>query len=150
MADLIDYGVTNADQSYSFSNIDHFNVSSLVTRLTSDITNIQNAVATGMRPFGRSPVMLIFATSLAFRINSTLAMVFLVALPILATLLIIIIIKVGPLYGKMQGTIDQVNRCIQENLTAIRVVKAYVCGEYEVEKFQNVNVKGWFRCMLDK
>ena len=52
MADLIDYGVTNADQSYSFSNIDHFNVSSLVTRLTSDITNIQNAVATGMRPFG--------------------------------------------------------------------------------------------------
>ena len=187
MADLIDYGVTNADQSYiirkglqmalcailalilgvgsarfsalagmglganirkaeyeklqsySFSNIDHFNVSSLVTRLTSDITNIQNAVATGMRPFGRSPVMLIFATSLAFRINSTLAMVFLVALPILATLLIIIIIKVGPLYGKMQGAIDQVNRCIQENLTAIRVVKAYVRGEYEVEKFQNVN-----------
>lgn len=187
MADLIDYGVTNADQSYiirkglqmalcailalilgvgsarfsalagmglganirkaeyeklqsySFSNIDHFNVSSLVTRLTSDITNIQNAVATGMRPFGRSPVMLIFATSLAFRINSTLAMVFLVALPILATLLIIIIIKVGPLYGKMQGAIDQVNRCIQENLTAIRVVKAYVRGEYEVERFQNVN-----------
>lgn len=187
MADLIDYGVTNADQSYiirkglqmalcailalilgvgsarfsalagmglganirkaeyeklqsySFSNIDHFNVTSLVTRLTSDITNIQNAVATGMRPFGRSPVMLIFATSLAFRINSTLAMVFLVALPILATLLIIIIIKVGPLYGKMQGAIDQVNRCIQENLTAIRVVKAYVRGEYEVEKFQNVN-----------
>lgn len=187
MADLIDYGVANADQSYiirkglqmalcailalilgvgsarfsalagmglganirkaeyeklqsySFSNIDHFNVSSLVTRLTSDITNIQNAVATGMRPFGRSPVMLIFATSLAFRINSTLAMVFLVALPILATLLIIIIIKVGPLYGKMQGAIDQVNRCIQENLTAIRVVKAYVRGEYEVEKFQNVN-----------
>lgn len=86
MADLIDYGVTNANQSYSFSNIDHFNVSSLVTRLTSDITNIQNAVATGMRPFGRSPVMLIFATSLAFRISSTLAMVFLVALPILATL----------------------------------------------------------------
>lgn len=187
MANLIDYGVTNADQSYiirkglqmalcailalilgvgsarfsalagmglganirkaeyeklqsySFSNIDHFNVSSLVTRLTSDITNIQNAVATGMRPFGRSPVMLIFATSLAFRINSTLAMVFLVALPILATLLIIIIIKVGPLYGKMQGAIDQVNRCIQENLTAIRVVKAYVRGEYEVEKFQDVN-----------
>lgn len=187
MADLIDYGVANADQayiirkglqmalcailalilgvgsarfsalagmglganirkaeyeklqSYSFSNIDHFNVSSLVTRLTSDITNIQNAVATGMRPFGRSPVMLIFATSLAFRINSTLAMVFLVALPILATLLIIIIIKVGPLYGKMQGAIDQVNRCIQENLTAIRVVKAYVRGEYEVEKFQDVN-----------
>lgn len=187
MADLIDYGVTNADgtyiikkglqmalcavlalilgvgsakfsalagqglganirkaeyeklQSYSFSNIDHFSVSSLVTRLTSDVTNIQNAVSTGMRPFGRSPVMLIFATSFAFRINSTLALVFLVALPTLAVLLILIIINVGPLYGRMQSAIDQVNRCIQENLTAIRVVKSYVRGDYEVEKFGVVN-----------
>ena len=187
MADLIDYGVTNADgtyiikkglqmalcavlalilgvgsakfsalagqglganirkaeyeklQSYSFSNIDHFSVSSLVTRLTSDVTNIQNVVSTGMRPFGRSPVMLIFATSFAFRINSTLALVFLVALPTLAVLLILIIINVGPLYGRMQSAIDQVNRCIQENLTAIRVVKSYVRGDYEVEKFGVVN-----------
>lgn len=187
MADLIDYGVTNADgtyiikkglqmalcavlalilgvgsakfsalagqglganirkaeyeklQSYSFSNIDHFSVSSLVTRLTSDVTNIQNAVSTGMRPFGRSPVMLIFATSFAFRVNSTLALVFLVALPTLAVLLILIIINVGPLYGRMQSAIDQVNRCIQENLTAIRVVKSYVRGDYEVEKFGVVN-----------
>lgn len=187
MADLIDYGVTNADgtyiikkglqmalcavlalilgvgsakfsalagqglganirkaeyeklQSYSFSNIDHFSVSSLVTRLTSDVTNIQNAVSTGMRPFGRSPVMLIFATSFALRINSTLALVFLVALPTLAVLLILIIINVGPLYGRMQSAIDQVNRCIQENLTAIRVVKSYVRGDYEVEKFGVVN-----------
>lgn len=113
-------------QSYSFSNIDHFSVSSLVTRLTSDVTNIQNAVSTGMRPFGRSPVMLIFATTLAFRINSTLALVFLVALPILAVLLIIIIINVGPRYGRMQGAVDLVNRCIEENLTAVRVVKSYV------------------------
>lgn len=126
-------------QSYSFSNIDHFSVSSLVTRLTSDVTNIQNAVSTGMRPFGRSPVMLIFATSFAFRINSTLALVFLVALPTLAVLLILIIINVGPLYGRMQSAIDQVNRCIQENLTAIRVVKSYVRGDYEVEKFGVVN-----------
>ena len=71
-------------QNYSFSNIDHFRVSSLVTRLTSDVTNIQNAVSTGMRPFGRSPIMLIFATSVAFSINHTLALVFFVALPILA------------------------------------------------------------------
>lgn len=126
-------------QSYSFSNIDHFSVSSLVTRLTSDVTNIQNAVSTGMRPFGRSPIMLIFATSLAFGINSTLAMVFLVALPVLGTLLTIIIIKVGPLYGHMQEAIDELNRCIQENLAAIRVVKAYVRGDYEVAKFQTVN-----------
>ena len=126
-------------QSYSFSNIDHFSVSSLVTRLTSDVTNIQNAVSTGMRPFGRSPVMLIFATTLAFRINSTLALVFLVALPILAVLLIIIIINVGPRYGRMQGAVDLVNRCIEENLTAVRVVKSYVRGDYEIEKFRNVN-----------
>lgn len=126
-------------QSYSFSNIDHFRVSSLVTRLTSDVTNIQNAVSTGMRPFGRSPVMLIFATSVAFSINHTLALVFFVALPILAVLLITIIIHVRPLYSKMQSAIDLVNRTIQENLTAIRVVKSYVRGDYEYEKFENVN-----------
>ena len=126
-------------QSYSFANIDHFRVSSLVTRLTSDVTNIQNSVSTGMRPFGRSPVMLIFASSVAFTINRTLAFVFFVALPILAVLLIIIIMNVRPLYGRMQNAIDLVNRSIQENLTAIRVVKAYVRGDYEVAKFEKVN-----------
>ena len=126
-------------QNYSFSNIDHFRVSSLVTRLTSDVTNIQNAVSTGMRPFGRSPIMLIFATSVAFSINHTLALVFFIALPILAVLLITIIIHVRPLYSKMQSAIDLVNRTIQENLTAIRVVISYVRGNYEYEKFENVN-----------
>ena len=128
-------------QSYSFSNIDHFRVSSLVTRLTSDVTNIQNSVSTGMRPFGRSPVMLIFASSIAFTINRTLALVFFVALPILAVLLIIIIMNVRPLYAKMQNAIDLVNRSIQENFTAVRVVKSYVRGEYEVDKFKEVNAK---------
>ena len=128
-------------QSYSFSNIDHFRVSSLVTRLTSDVTNIQNSVSTGMRPFGRSPVMLIFASSIAFTINRTLALVFFVALPILAVLLIIIIMNVRPLYAKMQNAIDLVNRSIQENLTAVRVVKSYVRGEYEIDKFKDVNAK---------
>lgn len=128
-------------QSYSFSNIDHFRVSSLVTRLTSDVTNIQSSVSTGMRPFGRSPVMLIFASSIAFTINRTLALVFFVALPILAVLLIIIIMNVRPLYAKMQNAIDLVNRSIQENLTAVRVVKSYVRGEYEVDKFKDVNAK---------
>ena len=126
-------------QSYSFSNIDHFRVSSLVTRLTSDVTNIQNSVSTGMRPFGRSPVMLIFATSIAFSINSKLALVFFVALPVLAALLIAIIMNVRPLYSRMQSAVDLVNRTIQENLTAIRVVKAYVRGDYEISKFDEVN-----------
>lgn len=126
-------------QTFSFSNIDHFRVSSLVTRLTSDVTNIQNAVSTGMRPFGRSPIMLIVATTFAFQINSTLAIVFLVALPILAIMLIAIIVTIRPLYSKMQYAIDLVNRTVQENLTAIRVVKSYVRGDYEIDKFKDVN-----------
>lgn len=126
-------------QAYSFANIDHFRVSSLVTRLTSDVTNIQNSVSAGMRPFCRSPVMLIAATAVAFSINAKLAVVFLVALPLLAMLLFLIIVRVRPLYTKMQSAIDAVNRIIQENLTAIRVVKAYVRGEYEIEKFKKVN-----------
>lgn len=126
-------------QSFSFANIDHFRVSSLVTRLTSDVTNIQNAVSSGLRPACRGPVMLVIATGVAFFINTQLAMVFLVALPVLGILLFLIISHVRPLYTKMQGAIDLVNRIIQENLTAIRVVKAYVRGDYEVGKFEQVN-----------
>ena len=126
-------------QKFSFSNIDHFRVSSLVTRLTSDVTNIQNTVSTGMRPFCRGPVMLVAATAVAFSINRELAVVFLVALPLLACLLFLITMKVRPLYGTMQGAIDNVNRIIQENLTAIRVVKAYVRGDYEKAKFEEGN-----------
>ncbi len=126
-------------QAYSFANIDHFRVSSLVTRLTSDVTNIQNSVSTGMRPFCRGPVMLVSATAVAFSINGRLAVVFLVALPLLAGLLTIIIVKVRPLYSKMQTAVDAVNRIVQENLTAIRVVKAYVRGNYEADKFDKVN-----------
>ena len=107
-------------QSYSFTNIDHFRVSSLVTRLTSDVTNIQNSVSTGMRPFGRSPVMLIFATGIAFSINSKLALVFFVALPVLAILLVAIILNVRPLYSKMQSAIDLLNRTIMRQLNLKR------------------------------
>ena len=127
-------------QSYSFTNIDHFRVSSLVTRLTSDVTNIQNSVSTGMRPFGRSPVMLIFATGIAFSINSKLALVFFVALPVLEILLVAIILNFRPLYSKMQSAIDLLNRTIQENLTAVRVVKSYVRGDYETAKFEEANL----------
>ena len=126
-------------QHYSFSNIDHFRVSSLVTRLTSDVTNIQNSVSTGLRPFCRGPVMLFTATGVAFTLNGELAMIFLVALPVLAVLLFLIISHVRPMYTKMQAAIDTVNRIIQENLTAIRVVKAYVRGDYEVAKFEEGN-----------
>lgn len=126
-------------QQFSFANVDHFQFSSLVTRMTSDVTNIQNSISSGMRPACRGPVMLVAATAVAFSINSRLALVFLAALPTLALCLFLIIRKVRPLYGKMQEAIDLVNRIIQENLTAIRVVKAYVRGDYEIGKFGEVN-----------
>lgn len=126
-------------QSFSFSNIDRFRVSSLVTRLTSDVTVIQNSVSTGIRPVCRAPVMLVMATGAAFFINKDLAVVFLVALPVLGFLLFEIVSHVRPLYTRMQSAIDLVNRIVQENLMAIRVVKAYVRGDYEKQKFTEVN-----------
>ena len=126
-------------QKFSFANVDHFQLSSLVTRMTSDVTNIQNSISSGMRPACRGPVMLVAATAVAFSINAKLALVFMVALPTLAVCLWLIITNVRPLYGKMQEAIDMVNRIIQENLTAVRVVKAYVRGNYEIGKFNKVN-----------
>ena len=116
-------------QQFSFANTDHFSSASLVTRLTSDVTTIQNALAGGMRPGVRSPVM-ITAMTASFLINARLALVFLVAAPVLAVILFIIISHVRPMYTVMQGAIDKVNRIIQENLTAVRVVKSYVRGGY--------------------
>lgn len=126
-------------QQFSFANVDHFQVSSLVTRMTSDVTNIQNSLSGGLRPACRGPVMLVAATGVAFSINAKLAVVFLIALPTLGGCLFLIIRNVRPLYAKMQGAVDLVNRIIQENLTAVRVVKAYVRGEYEIKKFGEVN-----------
>ena len=127
-------------QDYSFSNIDHFQVSSLVTRLTSDVTVIQNSVSTGIRQLCRAPVMLFMATGSAFVINARLALVFLVALPVLGFLLFEIVSHVGPLYTKMQTGIDRVNRIVQENLTAVRVVRSYVRENYEQAKFDEANL----------
>ncbi|MBE7727278.1 MAG: ABC transporter ATP-binding protein [Enterocloster citroniae] len=126
-------------QQFSFANTDHFRSSSLVTRLTSDVTTIQNSLSTGMRPGFRSPVMMLTAMVASFYINPKLALVFFVAAPVLGILLFLIISHVRPLYGVMQGAIDLVNRIIQENLTAIRVVKSYVRGNYEIQKFDQVN-----------
>ena len=126
-------------QQFSFANTDHFRSSSLVTRLTSDVTTIQNSLSTGMRPGFRSPVMMLTAMVASFYINPKLALVFFVAAPVLGILLFLIISHVRPLYGVMQGAIDLVNRIIQENLTAIRVVKSYVRGDYEIQKFDQVN-----------
>jgi ATP-binding cassette subfamily B protein len=126
-------------QTYSFANTDRFSTPSLVTRLTSDITTIQNSISNGMRPGFRSPVMMITAMVVSFYLNARLAMVFYLAAPTLAIILFFIIKNVRPLYAKMQGAMDMVNRIIQENLVAIRVVKAYVRGDHEIDKFQEVN-----------
>ena len=126
-------------QQFSFANTDRFRTSSLVTRLTGDVTNIQNSISTGMRPACRAPVMMITAIAVSFYINKELAVIFLIAAPVLGILLFLIISHVRPLYARMQKAVDLVNRIIQENLTAIRVVKSYVRGDYELSKFEEVN-----------
>lgn len=127
-------------QEFSFKNTDHFSTSSLVTRLTSDVTILQNAICNGIRLLVRAPFMMLTALTMAILINAKLAVVFLIAIPVLATCLIIIMSKVRPLYGKMQRALDSVNSIVQENLIAIRVVKSYVRKDYEQAKFNEVNL----------
>lgn len=126
-------------QNFSFANTDRFRTSSLITRLTNDVTTIQNSVSTGLRPAVRAPVMMVTALISSFFMSAKLAVVFFIAAPSLAFLLWRIIRHVRPLYGRVQSAVDQVNRIVQENLTAIRVVKAYVRHDYEIEKFSTVN-----------
>lgn len=124
---------------FSFANTDRFQSSSLITRMTSDITTIQNSVTTGLRPGVRAPVMMLTSIIISFTINAKLAVVFLVAAPLLGVMLFMIIKNVRPLFSKMQRAIDPINLIIQENLRAIRVVKAYVREDTEVEKFEDAN-----------
>ena len=126
-------------QAFSFSNLDHFSSASLITRLTSDVTLLHNAVNGGLRPLVRGPVMLILGIVLAFVMNAELSVVFLVASPILGAVLLSIVRKIAPMYRRLQEVMDRLNRTVQENVTAIRAVKAFVRGEYEEEKFGSVN-----------
>ena len=128
-------------QEFSFSNIDHFSASSLVTRLTGDITVLQNSINNGIRPLIRGPVMMVVALVLAPVMNTGLAVVFLIALPVLGTCLFLILRKLRPSYGRMQRALDNVNSVVQENLTAIRVVKSFVREGYEKTKFEGVNTE---------
>lgn len=127
-------------QSYSFENLDHFEISSLITRMTTDITVLQNAITSGIRPMIRGPVMLVMGLFLAFWLNASLSLIFLVSMPVLACILIFIVRKVAPLYGKLQICMDKVNAVIQENLTAIRTVKAFVREDYEEDVFGGANL----------
>lgn len=126
-------------QSYSFANLDHFEASSLITRMTTDITVMQNALTGGFRPMVRGPVMLVMGLLLSFIMNARLALVFVVCTPVLALVLIFIVRRVAPMYGKLQLCMDKVNAVVQENLTAIRAVKAFVRGDYEEAVFEDAN-----------
>ena len=126
-------------QEYSFSNIDHFSTSSLVTRLTNDVTVLQNAICNGIRPVVRGPFMMVAAFIMTVILNPKLSLIFLAAIPILGLFLYFILRKLGPMYGQMQKALDKVNRTIQENLIAIRVVKSFVTEDYERGKFAEVN-----------
>ncbi len=128
-------------QEYSFANLDHFETSSLITRMTTDVTVLQNAVINGMRPMVRGPVMLVMGLLLAFFMNVRLALVFLVCMPVLGCILFFIIRKTAPMYGRLQTAVDKVNSVVQENLNAIRAVKAYVRETYEEEHFGEANGK---------
>ena len=130
-----------AVQKFDFANLDHFSSASLVTRMTTDATVLLNAINAGLRPFVRSPVMLAMGLGMAFLLSPKLTIVFLITTPILTILLTLIVRKVGLLYGRQQSAVDHLNSRIQESLTAIRAIKAFVRGDYENEQFNAVNTE---------
>ena len=126
-------------QNFSFANIDKFSTPSIVTRLTTDVTNVQNAYQMIIRVAVRSPVMLVFSLIMAFTVNQKVSLIFLVLIPFLGFSLFFIISKVHPTFKKVFKTYDKLNRVVQENLRAIRVVKSYVREDHEKEKFNNIS-----------
>lgn len=126
-------------QSFSFSNIDSFSVAGLVTRLTTDVSNIQNAYQMIIRIAVRSPLMLIFSLAMAVTVNAKLALVFLAAVPFLAIALFTIVTHAHPIFAKVFKTYDKLNSVVSENLSGIRVVKAFVREEKETQKFTDVS-----------
>ena len=124
-------------QSFSFSNVDKFSTASLVTRLTTDVNNVQNAFNMMIRMVFRAPIMMIGALIMAIKLNTQLAMVFLVAIPILCVGLYLIMTKAHPRFKAMLEKYDALNSDVQENLIAIRVVKAFVREKYESDKFDS-------------
>lgn len=131
-------GIFYKIQNFSFSNIDNFSTPSLVTRLTTDVTNTQMAFIMSIRMMVRAPVMFVFAVIMSVRIDAELSLIFLFAIPFIAISLAIISSKAYPRFREMLERYDKLNAIVQENLTAIRVVKAFVRREYEETKFEDV------------
>ena len=126
-------------QNFSFSNIDKFSASSLITRMTTDVQNVQQAYLMLIRVAFRSPIMMIFSSIFAFRIYPKLAMVFVICLPILLAGLLYIIKITHPIFVRVFKTYDRLNRTVQENLRGIRVVKSFIREDKEIEKFDETS-----------
>ena len=126
-------------QNFSFSNIDKFSTASLITRMTTDVQNVQQAYLMLVRIAFRSPIMMIFSAVFAFRIYPKLALVFVACLPVLMAGLIFIIKKTHPIFVKVFKTYDRLNRTVQENLRGIRVVKSFIREDHETEKFDETS-----------
>ena len=126
-------------QDYSFSNIDKFSTSSIITRLTTDVTNVQNSFQMILRMAVRAPMMLIFSMIMAFTINARISMVFLVTLPVLGLGIYLIMTRTHPIFRRVFKTYDKLNNVVQENLRGIRVVKNFVREDYEVDKFDDIS-----------
>jgi len=126
-------------QSFSFANLDKFSVSSLITRITNDCNILGQVAMMSLRMAIRAPFMMIMALIMSFRMNPSLARVFMVAIPLTALSITVILTKAGPLFRKLQSRVDRVNAAIQENLIGIRVVKSFNRQEFEEEKFKKRN-----------
>ncbi|MDE6240877.1 MAG: ABC transporter ATP-binding protein/permease [Anaeroplasmataceae bacterium] len=126
-------------QEYFFSNLDHFQTASLVTRVTNDVTVMQNTLVGGIRPLFRSPLLLIMGIALSFVMAPKLAWIFIATIPVLGSILFLIIWKTAPKYTILQKNIDDLNRVVREDVSGIRTVKSYVREEYEIEKFAQAN-----------
>ncbi|MDO5843671.1 MAG: ABC transporter ATP-binding protein [Methanocorpusculum sp.] len=126
-------------QNFSFSNIDKFSTSSLITRLTTDVTNVQNAFMMVIRIAIRAPVMMILAFVMVLIINGSLSIIFLCLLPLLALCMYLIITKAHPIFERIFKTYDKLNKVVQENIRGIRVVKSFVRESYEKKKFNAVS-----------
>ena len=126
-------------QEYSFANIDRFSTASIITRLTTDVTNLQNAFQMLIRLAFRAPVMLLFALIFSFRIDASLSMIFLAAVPVLGVGLFFIVTHVHPIFVRVFRTYDRLNNVVQENLRAIRVVKSFTSEQTEIGKFGEIS-----------
>ncbi len=126
-------------QNFSFSNIDKFSTASIITRLTTDVTNVQNAYQMLVRLAVRAPVMIVFALIFSFRIDTHLSLIFVVTIPVLGVGLWLIMSRVHPIFVRVFNTYDKLNNVVQENLLGIRVVKSYIREDYEESKFAGIS-----------